>query len=320
MSKHQIHDQEILKLAKEDPFISKTEIARRILGNMAKFNEVEAFRKYVSKILQREIPTEAKHQARILIFDIETAPMRSYTWSMWKQNVGGNQVMSDWFVLCWSAKWLFEEEVLSGTLNPDEVKAEDDSRIMGSLWTLFDEADILIAHNGDRFDIPKANTRFLLHGLRPPSPYQSIDTLKVLKRMFKFSSNRLDYVNKEMGLTRKIDTGGFELWSRCMNGEQEALNEMSSYCDQDVRILEEHYLKVRPWIKSHPNLGMWIEENVQSCPNCGGQEIAFSGKTYTTTVSQFDVFTCDDCGAHGRSRISNFTRGSRSSLLVSPSR
>ena len=162
-------------------------------------------------------------QFKVLLLDIETAPMRSYTWSCWKQNVGTNQIITDWFILTWSAKWLFDKEVISDRLTDKEVLQEDDKRITKRLWNLLNETDVVIAHNGDKFDIRKVNTRFLIHRLGTPSSYQSIDTLKHARKQLSFSSNRLDYLGEILGLGRKIDTGGFELWSRCMQKQKQCM-------------------------------------------------------------------------------------------------
>ena len=242
--------------------------------------------------------------AKVLVFDIETAPMRSYTWSCWKQNIATNQIISDWFILSWSAKWLFNPDVMSDKLTGKEAINEDDERITKSLFDLIDEADVLISHNGEKFDIRRINTRFLLHGLGTPSSYQSIDTLKHARKQFNVSSNRLDYLGQILGLGRKIDTGGFELWERCMKGEDEALLEMQVYCDQDVRLLEDVYLEIRPFIKPHPNIGLYIADDIHRCPSCGSDQLIPTGDYYTT-VNTYTEFRCKSCGSNSRSRKAN---------------
>lgn len=253
------------------------------------------------KTMERHREIARKHTAKILVLDIETAPMRAYTWGIWNQNINLNQIISEWFVLCWSAKWLFEDKVISGKLNQKELNAEDDFRIMEKMWALLNDADIVITHNGDKFDLPKLNTRFLLHGMMPPTPFQSIDTLKVVKKMFKFTSNKLDYINKMMGLNRKVDTGGWELWQRCAEHDIKALDKMSKYCDNDVLILEESYIVLRPWIKPHPNIGLFIIDDAECCPSCGSEEIKMGG-VYRTQMAEYYAFRCQDCGALGRQR------------------
>jgi DNA polymerase elongation subunit (family B) len=256
--------------------------------------------------------------AKVLVLDIETAPIRAYVWGIWNQNVSLNQIQSDWFCLTWAAKWLFEDKVYSGKLTPKEVKKQDDKRIIKGVWELLNEADLVIAHNGERFDLPKLNARFIINDLHPPLPYQSIDTLKHIRRQFGFTSNKLDYVNKLLNLERKTDTGGFELWERCMLGEQAALDEMEGYNINDVRILEETYLHIRPWIKPHPNMGLFIlDENQHRCPSCGSADLIESGKGYYTTVNIYAALRCNNCGATARKRVAEVNIKQRRFVLQS---
>lgn len=76
----------------------------------------------------------------------------------------------------------------------------------------------MIAHNGKKFDIPKINTRFIINGLNPPSPYKQIDTLEVARKQFGFSSNSLDALATFFGFDNK-DPHDFILWKSCLNGD-----------------------------------------------------------------------------------------------------
>lgn len=255
------------------------------------------------KKVQIEPKLKSLTPAKILIFDIETAPINAYVWGLWNQNVGTNQIKSDWFMLCWSAKWLFEETVFHDRLKSKEAINQDDKRIAKSLWQKINEADIVIAHNGDKFDIKKMNTRFILNDIPPPSPYQSIDTLKHARRRLSVSSNRLDYLGQVLGVGRKMDTGGFSLWDGSMKGDEESLENMDIYCRRDVELLEEVYLELRPYIKPHPNLGLFIGDNLERCPSCGSDELKPNGY-YRTYVNVYDSFQCGNCGSWSRSRKS----------------
>jgi len=170
--------------------------------------------------------------------------------------------------------------------------ARDDSRVIKSIWELLDKADIVIAHNGDRFDIRKLNARFILNSMSPPSPYKSIDTLKIARKEFAFSSNKQDFLTKTFGLSEKLKTD-FQLWLDCMNGDKEALGNMLSYNERDVVGLEQVYLKLRPYIKNHPNLGVLMDGNV--CPSCGSKNLEPSDATYFTSSNEFPVYRCKSC-------------------------
>lgn len=300
---------------------SSTEIGEILsdLHNLPDVNKPRQIRKVIQNNKNKEEHLNVPHTAKILVFDIETAPHKAYVWKFWKENVGQNQVISDWFCLTWSAKWLFEDNVISAKLTPDEAKNEDDERIIRRIWSLLDEADVVIAHNALRFDIPRLNTRFLQYGLNPPSPYDIIDTLAHCKKRFSFSSNRLNYINAVLGLEVKAETGGFDLWAQCMEGNPLALKTMEDYNIQDVKILEDLYLKLRPWIKPHPNVGLFVEDNIIACPSCGHHELESCG-TYNTYVNTYEALRCKNCGSVNRSRkpITNKTKSAN--IIVSTPR
>lgn len=258
----------------------------------------------------------AERLPKVLLFDIETSPLQAFIFqkSVWKANVGANQVISEWFMLTWSAKWLFDDTVISERLTGKEAKNEDDSRIVKGLWKLLDEADIVIAHNGDSFDVPNMNTRFIVHGLPPTSPYQTIDTKLVASKQFGFTHNSLNGLAKVFGFDEKMDTD-FDLWKRCVAGDDEALEYMQKYNIGDVQLLEDVYLKLRPWIRSHPNLGLYVESDGAVCPNCGSHDIDWTKKFYYTQTGKYETFKCR-CGAFGRSRVSALPKSVRKNLVI----
>lgn len=132
------------------------------------------------------------NRPKVLIFDIETAPLMSYVWQLYDQNIGLSQVQSDWHVLAWSAKWL--DDPTCKIMYMDQRYApniEDDSGILKEIWKMLDEADIVITQNGRKFDQKKLNARFILNGFKPPSSYKHIDTLVIARKHFGFTSNKL---------------------------------------------------------------------------------------------------------------------------------
>lgn len=259
-----------------------------------------------------------KRGAKILIFDIETAPLKAWVYqkSVWKANIGSDKVISEWYMLTWSAKWLFEEDVMSDRLTGKESLAENDKRIVKSLWKLLDEADIVIAHNGNNFDVPNLNTRFLLNDIPPPRLYQQIDTLRVANRQFGFTHNNLDGLAKLFGFDPKEEVH-FDLWVACREGDDKALEKMELYNKRDVTLLEEVYLKLRPWIKGHPNLNLIIDDEEPRCPVCLSEEIEIDeGNYYMTAVSKFPVAVCRSCGNQGRTRKSLIPIEKRKNMFV----
>lgn len=256
--------------------------------------------------------------AKVLILDIETAPILAYTWGIWNQNIQPSNIHTDWFCLTWAAKWLFEDKVYSGKLTSNEAKTQDDSRIIKGIWQLLNEADIVIAHNGQKFDLPKLNSRFIINKLHPPLPYQQIDTLLHIRRQFGFTSNKLDYVNHLLNLPRKKENDGMPLWVGCYKGDTKCLSEMLAYNIEDVRILEETYLRIRAWIKPHPNMGLFILDETQDrCPSCGSNDLKAEGKEYKTTANSYEQFRCNNCGSVGRKRLGSLDIKQRRHLTMS---
>lgn len=299
---------EIVTLWESGKYSSIAELTRHIIAEHGDFGrEQDSLRRSVSKILAKVSVPEAKevqqYTPKILLFDIETSPMRAFVWGHWKNNVALNQVISNTYVLCWSAKWLGHEEVMSGVLTQKEAKNEDDKRIVMDLWKLLDEAEIVIGHNHEKFDIPRINSRFIIHGLQRPSTFKTVDTLRVVRKQFGFSSNRLDALAGYFGLEHKLETS-FGLWSDSMAGDEDSLMYMSTYCNRDVTLLEEVYMILRPWISGHANIGLYFDESKHICPNCGSTDLT-EGKPYYTTVGRYQTFRCK-CGAISRVKKSDY--------------
>jgi DNA polymerase elongation subunit (family B) len=259
-----------------------------------------------------------KEGAKILLFDIETAPMEVFVWQL-KQNgwISPESVIKDWSILTWSAKWLFDDTMYSARVTAAEAKDRRDASIIQPLWDLLDEAHIIIAHNGARFDVRRMNARFALNGYNPPLPYRVIDTLRVARRQFDFASYKLDYINQLFGLEQKGHPG-YDLWKRSVQGNEDAdvaLQRMRDYCDNDVKILEELYVQIRPWIKGHPNMGLYIDTDGESCTNCGNTELDWRGKYYTP-AGRYLAFRCKSCGAVGRSRTTDIDKEERKRIVL----
>lgn len=240
---------------------------------------------------------------KILHIDIETAPMLVWAWGLYNQNISIGQIEKDWYILCWAAKWHGEEIIYSDALwkasKGKRHKPIHEKAIVESLWVLLDKADIVVGHNADKFDVAKVNAKFFEYGLKPPSPFKVVDTLKAARANFRFSANRLNYISQLIDVGEKIKTD-FDLWLDVMIGVPEACDKMMEYNIKDVLLLEEIYTALRPWITNHPNVGVYSEENETVCPACGSTHINYRGYAYTAT-SKFRRFVCKDCGHWGRS-------------------
>lgn len=228
---------------------------------------------------------------KILFLDIETAPNVGYTWGKWEQDV--ISFIDSWYILSIAYKWLGEKKTRVAALcdMPGYKPGMKDAKLLPIIWKLLDEADIVVAQNGDRFDLPKINTRFLMNKMPPPSPYKTIDTFKVVKGRFAFNSNKLDDLAKDLGVGQKVKHTGFDLWRGCMSGDRKAWNLMKRYNANDVDILESIYLKMRPYHSKHPV----VTTGLSMCIKCGSSNIVKRGFTYGKTTMT-GRFRCNDCG------------------------
>lgn len=283
-----------------------------------------AVKRYTAPFLRSRRGRPPKSEARkprVLILDIETAPILARVWRLWKENVGLNQIYGDWFILAFAAKWLGDNRVMYF----DQSKAaniEDDRPLLERLHKLLDEADIVVAHNGKRFDVKKINARLVIAGFGPPSPYQIVDTLLIAKDKFAFTSNKLAYLSETLNETYKKqehnEFPGFELWRAVLNvGSADARRAwavMKEYNEYDVLSLEELYLKLRPWSDKHPNVNVYDDDETMRCPVCGSVHLHKRGH-YHTNTGEFQRYQCQECSAWSATRYTENTKGKRKSLL-----
>jgi len=270
--------------------------------------------RYQCKFCNRVWSTIGKNP-RLLYFDIETAPVVTYTWGAYKRFINPDDIIEDWFIMGWAAKWVCSSSMFSYVVNTKEVKKCDDSRILKPLWDLFNQADIIVGHNSDKFDIKRMNWRWAMHDYKPPKPYRTVDTLKAAKSVWGATSNKLDYLTKNLGLNGKLETQK-GLFKKCKEGNAEALRELRKYNEIDVLEGESLYLKVRPWMKNHPNMGLYYETDTARCKNCGSTDLIIDEmETVKTGVNSYFCWTCVPCGANGRTPEAAIDKDKRAALM-----
>lgn len=233
---------------------------------------------------------------KILSLDIETAPMKAYVWGVYDQVVDYRQVFSYSYMLCWSAKWYGDKKIMSDALPfHDLYKKEptNDKLICESVRALMEEADFVIAHNGDNFDIKKLNMFFLKNGLGPVNHFRTIDTKKISKSVFGFPSNKLDALTRELGIGNKLQHEGFSLWPKCMAGDKKAWKTMVEYNKKDVKLVEEYYSLIKPFIKNHPDMRVFSGKD--TCPSCMSKDYRRMGFRYLNS-GKFERLICNNCG------------------------
>lgn len=238
---------------------------------------------------------------RILLFDIETSPIVATVWGVYEQNVIWKE--EEWHITCFAYKWLDEKKIncVSLTDFPKEYKKNprNDFHVVKKLRELLNEADIVIAHNGDEFDIKKSQARMAYHHMKPPSLFVSIDTKKVAKKYFKFDANSQGALLEYFGLGQKMDTGGYELWKSVRDGDPKAWKKMREYNMDDVAGLELIYLHMRPWMRTHPV----VATSIDRCPNCNSNKLHADGIYRSAAGLNYKKWECQSCGACPRSRI-----------------
>jgi hypothetical protein len=253
-----------------------------------------------------------KQGPAILIYDLETAPALGWVWSGYKTNVIAYE--QDWYLLSFAYKWLGKNGIRFVSIFQDPAFKPDttnDQWVAARLYALFDQADVLIAHNNDRFDERKANARFLYHDMPPPAPSQTVDTLKESRRYFNEMSHSLKEIGRRHRIGDKTPHHGFQLWRDCMAGDPKAWRLMEKYNRQAVALLEKVYLKLRPWIgapgkKAHPNMGFWADGARLVCPKCGSGRLHRRGAMHTAVLT-YQRFQCKECGGWSKARKSEVT-------------
>lgn len=250
-----------------------------------------------------------KADMNITILDLETTPILGWTWGLYEQDV--IEAVETSYLLCFAYKQLGKRGVHSFSL-PDfplyKREPHNDRELVKKLWEVINSADVIVAHNGDKFDIKKSNALFFKHGLNPPKPFHSVDTLKESRGVFKFDSHKLNAIAVLRKIGEKKRTGGFDLWKDCMAGKQKAWDHMVEYNKRDVSLLEEVYLIMRPWMKHHPTVSS------AGCPFCGSERYQSRGDYSPRRGSMvYTRFVCNQCGKWFRS-----LRGERSEVSFAP--
>ena len=192
-------------------------------------------------------------------------------------------------MMCWAAKWLGKNKVY--------FKSWHDDDHITKIWEMIDKADAIIHYNGVAFDMKHLNREFLLSGLGPPSKYQNIDLLKEMRKNFKFASNKLEWTSIQLGYEGKVQNRGMQLWLDCLNDDASAWREMKKYNVQDVRLLEDVYHDLRPWIVNHPNYALYLKADRPTCRNCGSGKVKENGYE-RTSVKTYKRYKCLNCGAN----------------------
>jgi uncharacterized protein YprB with RNaseH-like and TPR domain len=227
---------------------------------------------------------------KVLFLDLETTPMTAHTWGLWDQNISINQILDHTEVMCFGAKWKGKDKVIFKSSHHHGKK-----EMLQEIHKLIDEADAVVGWNSAAFDMKHLNREFLEAGMFPPSPTRDIDLMRAVKAKFKFPSNKLDYVAQKLGVGAKVKHSGFDLWIKCMAGNNKAWKEMKEYQIQDVELLVELYDKLLPWIPAHPNTALY-DDVEGGCTSCSSLKLERRGFAISST-GKYQRYQCKDCGS-----------------------
>lgn len=290
-----------LKEITRDDYVRITvdhDVANRL--NKEELNLIGGFTE-AKKLVLSELSDVQK--PRILVLDIETSYLEARVWGLWNNNVALNQIIKDWSILSFAAKWLDEDEIFYMDTRDKEDK-RDDKDICEALHKLLDESEFLITHHGKAFDLPKIKARMIKHKMKPFSSVKHIDTKQIASKEFAFTSNKLEYIthnlcteNKKV-INRRFN--GMELWTECLNGNIEAFKDMEIYNKGDITSLEEAAKLLIPWSSLPINFDLSHQHSHNVC-FCGSVSFKKSG-FYYTSVSKFQKYQCTECGAETRDR------------------
>lgn len=226
--------------------------------------------------------------------DIETSPNIGIFWQPgYKISIGPENIVEERKVICICWKYLGQKKIHSLHWN---TKTQDDKEMLKKFIKEINKADLVIAHNGDKFDIPRLQARAIYHGLPPISGILTTDTLKLVRSNFGFNSNKLDYICSHLGIGGKLQHAGLDLWKNVvLHNSQKDLKHMIKYCKRDVEMLEQLFVKILPYIKNLPtSMSLLFNKDREACPRCAHRHVIKHGK-YTTKAGKYQKYQCNKC-------------------------
>ena len=241
-----------------------------------------------------------------LFYDIETSFNVGVFWRTgYNININPQDIIHERSIICICYKWEGEEEIHSLTWS----KNQSDRKMIEQFCRVMAQADEIVAHNGDRFDLKWVRTRALIHGINVmPSP-KTIDTLKWAKKYFNFNSNKLDYIAKYLKVGAKMETGGLDLWKDIVfRKDQDALDKMVLYCKQDVNVLEAVFNKLKSYTLPNHNYAVQHGGEKYECPECGSINVRYNKKVVTAAGTVHHWIRCNDCVKHYKINHLVFTK------------
>lgn len=250
------------------------------------------------------------NKPKILYIDIENSRMvvEFETYSLYGNDViHPRHIKHDWYITCAAWAWLDTQKQKIGKIEVvagNDFKAykknfRNDYGVVKRLHEVLSEADLIVGHNSDSFDIKKINYKFIKHGLPPLDFPATVDTLKIAKKYARSSSNKLYYLAKEFGVSMKIDLPP-TVMHKADNGCEKSLKQLVRYNKGDIKAGAQLYFKLLPYTKNHPVIdkimGNKVNKDRPNCQNCGSSKVESKGYR-TTKTGRYRRYRCNDCGS-----------------------
>lgn len=229
-----------------------------------------------------------------LFYDIETSPNIVTSWGIGKTYLSYENILQERAVICISWKWGGEDKVRSLTWDRDQ----GDYAMISKFMKVLNEADEIIAHNGDNYDIRFLAGRAMYHDLDPFPWWKTVDTYKLAKRRFRLNCFRLDYLGEYLGLGRKNKTE-YSWWLDILiRNDRKRLREMVDYCEQDVVLLEKVYDRIAKYSKPTTHAGALMGLSKWTCAHCASENVHASKRMVTASGYVKQQMQCNDCNRY----------------------
>lgn len=237
-----------------------------------------------------------------VVYDIETSlNLGGYFGPVYDVNIA--KVIQKGFVLGFAWKYLHKPKIYSCYIWDFPLykkEPRNDINVIKKWIEVMQNTPLVIGQNSDQFDNKVMYGRLLIHNLPPLAMPQTADTKKMVKRIARYDSNKLDDLMEQFGYGRKIKTD-VDLWWNCMTGVKKAQQEMVRYNKRDVEGTERVYLHLLPHSQNHPNMAN-ILERPDACPVCGAEEGMWAQGWRITKTGRYRRWQCKAKGCYSNDR------------------
>lgn len=187
------------------------------------------------------ITVEKQRDLEVMVFDFETKPG-----AYWYDDA------TTTLVCAFAAKFLGEEKVHNYFLAPDwllpwfaslPIKGIRGRKAGMAIFTeLWNRADVVVTHNGKRFDLPVINGALDRLGMPALAPKTHVDTLAD-RRKSRGVKRSLEALAERYELPDSKQSVSSETWERAYEFEPNAIKTVLERAASDVEVTEQLYLE-----------------------------------------------------------------------------